>query len=1145
MKRSLAAITGLVFIFFRLSAQELMLNEVMTANASSILDKTYYNYSEWVEIYNPSTTLKSLSGYSISDDPGNATQTWKIPNIAIPAKGFAVIWFDKMSTSNHASFRIRSNRELIVLYNTSGVIVDSVRVEFPIQNCSYGRSPDGSSTWSYFTQPTQGASNTTATVVYQAPDVQFNKKGGFYSGYQHIMLSTPSEGYTIHYTLDGSQPTSSSFVYSGEIVLTGTTVMKARAFAAGMAPGNIVTQTYFINERKFTIPVVSLTLDDAYLWDNTIGIYTDGTNGITGNCQSVPKNWNQDWERFGNFEYYTAEGTQVVNTGAGVKIAGACSRGNPNKSFGISFRDEYGIDNVRYPIFQSKQTDRFRSLMLRNSGNDCNRTMMQDGFIETLLIGEMDVDYNAYTPSAVFLNSEYWGILNTREKLNDGYLFSNYGLDEDSIDFLEWDRVVIEGSAADYTQLVNFINTKDLSQPANYQYMKDHMDVDEYINYLIAEIYTSNTDWPGNNLKYWKPKREGGKWRWIVYDMDFGFGLYGSGPSHNTLTFALETNGPSWPNPPWSTLLFRKLLTNEEFKEQFIDRFTVYIYSIYNPARVSRIIDSLKQDIATEMPYHIARWGGSMNDWANNIEVGRTWAVQRPAYMLGYLQDYFSLGTPYGIKISSNSGRSNFVSVNEIPIHDTIYEGSYFSGREIRIKALSDKNYKFSQWKLRYSKSESLSLITKNSVWSYLDDNTVPASSWKTVSYDDSGWKSGNGQLGYGDGDEATTLGYGSDANNKYITYYFRKKFSVSDPTGISTINMDLLLDDGAVVYLNGTEILRYNMPDGTITSSTLASSAIADETSYNSFALKGITLKTGDNVIAVEIHQCAVTSSDISFDLSATSVRVTGLTEETRSTPEFSMTLSSDVEYYAEFEKMDAINNLFINEICAKNTQFPDEEGEYDDWIELYNAGDDTVNLAGLYLTNDLQIPTLFRISGNAPAQTAVPPHTYKVLWADGQSEQGVLHLDFKLDKSGGAIGIAQATAGGTYYIDTVVYPEQKTDYSYGRYADGTSRWFLLSGMTPGESNIYTGFDEPEDFTQALLYPNPVDEILTVAFDQPVEQQATLIIYSLLGREEMRVRVDAGTMRKSLDVSFLARGIYLITIQNELSTYTTKLIKN
>ena len=208
-------------------------------------------------------------------------------------------------------------------------------------------------------------------------------------------------------------------------------------------------------------------------------------------------NWNRDWERYGHIEYFLPNGTRIINTGAGVKISGGCSRGFDQKSFGIIFRDKYGADNIRYPLFQSKQADQFTSIMLRNSGNDFNRTMFQDAMMQTLLIGEMDIDYNAYTPSAVYLNGEYWGIMNTREKINEGYFLSNYGLDEDSIDFLENNQVLIAGSEDDYIELMNFVNTHDLSQTANYQYVIDRIDVDEYINYLIAQIYSGNTDWPG------------------------------------------------------------------------------------------------------------------------------------------------------------------------------------------------------------------------------------------------------------------------------------------------------------------------------------------------------------------------------------------------------------------------------------------------------------------------------------------------------------------------------------------------------------------------------------------------------------------------------------------------------------------------
>ncbi|MBN2762905.1 MAG: CotH kinase family protein, partial [Bacteroidales bacterium] len=1020
----------------------------------------------------------------------------------------------------------------------------SVRVEFPFQNCSYGRYPDGSVTWKLYKQHSQGGSNSETFINWKAPEPEFSHKAGRYSIAFSLTLTAPGSGYTIRYTTDGSEPVESSPSYSYPVSVNKTTTVKARCFAPGLSPGNVVANTYFIKEHTFNLPVISLSLDSKYLWDNAIGIYTNGTNGITGNCSDSPMNWNRNWERYAHVEYFLRDGTRIINTGAGLKIAGGCSRGFEQKSFGVYFRDKYGADNVRYPLFRSKQADRFKALMLRNSGNDFNRTMIQDALMQTLLIGEMDIDYNAYTPSVVYLNGEYWGIMNTREKINEAYFITNYGLDEDSIDFLENNQSVLAGSAADYNALNNYITNNDLSVTAHYQYVKDRIDIDEYMNYQIAQIYVGNTDWPGNNVKFWKPKKTGGKWRWIIYDTDFGFGLYDNA-DHNTLTFALETNGPGWPNPPWSTLLFRKLLQNEEFKNQFIDRFSIYIYSIFNPARVNKIIDSLKLDISEEIPYHFNRWGGNTTNWTNNINVARNYAEQRPAYMMSYLQDYFGLTAPHGLKIQTNHHQYPFVSLNDVVINDTVYNGQYFGDRTIKIRALPDKNYSFKQWKLRYSDTETITFITSNSEWHYLDDNTQPDATWTAQGFDDSGWKTGNGQLGYGDGDETTTLDYGGDENNKTITYYFRKKFTVSDPTGLNNLTINLLLDDGAVIYLNGTEITRYNMPAGTINHGTFATSYIEDENVYHAIVIPDIVLSEGENVIAVELHQCSLTSSDIGFDLNASATRLLGTSEETNSNTELTMTLSSDLELFAEFEKNDVINNLYINEICTKNNIFPDDEYEYDDWIELYNSGDDTLNLAGLYLTNNLSLPTLFRISGNVPAMTQMPPDSYLVLWADGQSEQGVLHLDFKLAKDGGQVGLAHSTANGIYYIDSLRYPEQKTDYSYGRYADGTDRWFLLAGMTPGHPNIYTEIAETENLSLTVLYPNPVNNILNIAFGAPLEKPATLIIYSVPGHEIIHKTIETGTILESIDVSWLDKGIYFITISHEQSTFTTKILKN
>jgi len=161
-------------------------------------------------------------------------------------------------------------------------------------------------------------------------------------------------------------------------------------------------------------------------------------------------------------------------------------------------------------------------------------------------------------------------------------------------------------------------------------------------------------------------------------------------------------------------------------------------------------------------------------------------------------------------------------------------------------------------------------LVPKNSNWKYLDDGTDQGTAWKGSGFDDSGWASGNAELGYGDGDETTVISYGSDSNNKYITYYFRHEFNVSDPDATSYLDLKLLRDDGAVVYINGTEVVRSNMPSGTIDYLTVASSSVGggDEDTFYDFIISSDPLVSGSNCIAVELHQRSHSSSDISFNL-------------------------------------------------------------------------------------------------------------------------------------------------------------------------------------------------------------------------------------------------------------------------------------
>lgn len=1122
------------------SAQQIMINEVMTANASAILDPAYYNYSEWIELYNPGTQNVFVSGYRLSNDPANLA-LWKIPGSTyIAAKGFLVIWMDKLNTGLHANFRTRSDDELIFLSNTSGVIIDTVHIQKLFRNLSYGRNPDGAANWNLFLTPTRGAKNTGDIISDRSPEPLFSLPGGRYNTSQTLTLTNPGTAGKIYYTIDGSEPGLNSTIYTAPFTVSSTHTIKARIIETGKAYSRTVANTFFIREHNFTLPVVSVSTDPANLWDPLKGIYVVGTNGVEGFCYGKT-NWNREWERLATFEYFTPDGIKKISADAGIKINGGCSRTAAQKSLGVYFRDKYGPDEVRYPLFNSKNVDRFKSIMLRNSGNDFNRTQMQDAMMQSLIMGQMDIDYMAYTPAALYLNGAYWGVQNIREKSSADYLYTNYGLDEDSIDLLESFNYVIEGSNSGFTSITSYLNSNNLNTTQNYNYITSRIDLESYIDYQIAEIYFANLDWPGNNIKYWKSKRPGSKWRWLLYDTDFGFGLYTS-PDHNTLAFAAESLGPEWPNPPWSTLLFRKLLGNAEFRNRFVDKFNVYINSTFNPQRINLIIDSLRTNVAAEMPYHFIRWGGSMGSWDYNLDVDRDFGLRRPGYMMKYLSEYFGLSAPVSLTVCSNVGERERFSVNGIIIHDTAFAGPFFANRDIKLKALSGYSSTFNHWEITSYNASREELISTSSQWQYFDLGTQPPLQWTTLSFNDSTWKTGTARFGYGNGNEATTIGYGPDANNKYITSYYRKKFTVNDTTGTDSLIMQVSVDDGAVLYLNGSEIQRINMPGGTITNSTLAIGMPVNENLFLSFAVDKKLLLIGENILTAEVHQISANSSDVSFDAKLALTKLMDFQTEINTNPEIVITMSSSVSCRAFFDKLPVLHRVFINEFCAKNSVIPDESGEYDDWIELYNAGEDTVNLSGLYMTNSLLKPLAYKIPPARDSETELLPGEYKILWADCQPEEGTLHLDFNLEKSGGEIAIVQIVQGKVVILDSIKYTQQYTNYSYGRYSDGSSRWFVLSGMTPGHSNLYTYLPELPRENEIEVYPNPVSDFLEIRLSEPDVKDIDICIIDQMGREKLRQSMDGHGGQ--LDVSNLPPGIYMLRIKGTEGIFVNKLIK-
>ena len=344
-------------------------------------------------------------------------------------------------------------------------------------------------------------------------------------------------------------------------------------------------------------------------------------------------------------------------------------------------------------------------------------------------------------------------------------------------------------------------------------------------------------------------------------------------------------------------------------------------------------------------------------------------------------------------------------------------------------------------------------IINTGDVWKYWDSGNISDQTWKNNEYNDGSWKSGSSELGYGDGDEATIVGFGLSSSNKYITTYFRKTFSITDTSRVNNLSGSVLFDDGAVVYVNGFEVYRGNLPSGAITGSTLPPGSVSNELWFNPFEVARRFLRNGTNTISVEVHQVNATSSDISFDLRATLNTFTDISNNTINTASISGIATQSMLLKANFSIATPITGLVINEISASSNRALDDYNEREDWIEIYNASNGQIALSGLFISDDIGQKAKYRIPDSELLK--IPAGAYKILWADADQIQGASHLPFKLSKSGESIYITQVIGTDTLVLATLTFPAQMDGYSFARIPDRTGSFTTTSKPTPGSSNL------------------------------------------------------------------------------------------
>ena len=878
------------------SPAQLYINEFMASNSSTIKDPDYNADADWIELYNDGSSSINLQGYYLTDNL-DIPNKWAITNVVIPAKGYVIFWADGNNTGNHTSFKLDAQVEQIGLFSPALALIDSISYVNQQPDVSQGRNPDNLMLWGHFSTATPNAANTTEFFSdFALNEPMFNIRGGIYNSGQQVKLFTDMGG-EIHYTLDGSAPTQSSPLYVAPINIDSTTVVRARILKPDMLPGPVITNTYFINENIQTggLPVVSLASEPANFWDPTKGIYV--------------QSFKPDWEIPVNIELFENNGADraAFNEVAGVKINGLYSWQLPQKMLGVYFKKRYGTGSLDYSIFYDSPRASFKTFALRASGNDWSNTLMRDILGQNSTLLNMKLDISAFRWCTVYFNGQYMGIHNFREKIETDYIEKHYGLEAGTFDMVENEDYA---ECGDLTAYNNFktLYTKDLSIQSNFDAVAAQMDIENFTDLVITEIASGNTS-IDHNVMAWKP-RDTGQWKWILMDLDRG---YFTSTSSMISFYINQTVYP-----------FSNLMKNAAYKSYFGKRLADHLYTSFNAVTMHNLIEKHRQEILPEIPQHVKRWLGttssygdampSVDFWENEVVNLKTFTEERPSVILNDLKNY-GFDETAQLTLSVYPENAGTLKLNDFKIPQNQCTSPYLKNINSQVSVEGKAGYTFRGW----ANAEKTTLIAKQSTWKYLVDGTDKGSGWKEVSFDDTSWSSGQGKLGYGQGDEKTKIGYGASSSNKNVTTYFRHSFNVnvSDLTG-NDFRINLLRDDAAVVYLNGVEIIRDNIKPGTINYKTLAATATSDicEKTYYSFRVDKGLLKAGVNVLAVEIHQSSVTSSDLSFDLELLGYKPGSILISTEKTYPFSLT--TDLNLVAVFEPE---SSCIVPEVISENT--------------------------------------------------------------------------------------------------------------------------------------------------------------------------------------------------------------------------------
>ena len=743
MKKLFTAAILLVLATMSANAQ-LVINELMQSNVECIMDDIHEFPDSWVELYNSGDSVVHLKYYKIGTNKKKVDKAWQLPEISLDPNSYIIIYCDKEDGDDHplhANFRLDSDKEGNLYLFQGNEIVNSVEgiPIMPAPDIAYGHVViNDVDTWGYELKSTPGAANEGGVVaadqILGAP--VFSHKGRVDNTAFNLTLSLPEgapKGTVICYTTDGSEPTGkfeettvdlettyvfeptgSSKLYNAPVNnINSTTVVRAKLFNKDYLSPVSTAQSYIFRE-SMTVPIISIQTKRNYFFDDaTIGLYPNNT----GKYNKV------DWRRPINIEMFDATGKSVINQLGETRIQGGKSRENDLKSMAIYANKRFDPDKKRfdYEFFPDQKLGikKFKSFSLRNGGNDFTDLYFRDLIVQRTMGENTDIDWQAGHTAALYINGVYKGMLNIRERSNADNIYSNYdGLEdidmieishEDATGVDEFIEELKEGDLKKYDAFKAFYSEPNHTL-AEYE---EWLDVSEYLNIVIMNLFYANNDWPGNNTVFWRPRTDAGRWRVIAKDTDFGLGLYGKQNSYNMIDLLYNPQdhpGDKWAFTEPATRLIKNMLEDPDILNLFIDKCCVYMGDFMKGEGTGKIIESIRTEALDEFVAHrqlYPSYGGNSRDQiTGKFNNAKNWAQGRPNYFINHLKSKWNLGTARSVTINKEVDATNIpdeVLVNGIKLTKGVFDGKLFEGRQIILEGKTNNGNGLSvtKWKIK------------------------------------------------------------------------------------------------------------------------------------------------------------------------------------------------------------------------------------------------------------------------------------------------------------------------------------------------------------------------------------------------------------------------------------------------------------